>query len=54
MAKAKFPVLAVILLVFAIVWLLSELRILLIDIPWVPAVLILIAIGLIYNRFRHD
>ena len=50
MAKNKFPVLAVILLLVAITWLLSELEILIIDIPWIPVILIVIAIGMIVNR----
>jgi len=50
--KRKFPVLATILLVFAVVWLLSELGYLVVNIPWIPVVLIIIAIGMIFNRFR--
>ena len=49
---AKFPVLAVILLLVAIAWLTSELGYLTINIPWIPIVLGIIAIGLIFNRFR--
>jgi len=37
--------------VFAIAWLLSELGYLVIDIPWIPVILIVIAVGLIFNRF---
>lgn len=52
MAKNKFPALAVILLLFALAWLLSDLGYLAIDIPWIPVVLGIIAIGMIFNRFR--
>jgi len=51
MAKIKFPVLAVILLVFGIVWILNDLGYLIIDVPWIPVVLIVIAIGMIANRY---
>lgn len=49
MAK-KFPTFAVILLLIGIAWLLSELRILTISIPWVPVIIIVIAIGMIVNK----
>ena len=51
MHKPKFPMLAVILLIFALVWLLSELGYLTLDIPWIPVILVVIAIGMIFNRF---
>ena len=50
MAKKKFPALAVVLLLFAIAWLLSDLEYLVIDIPWIPVILAVIAIGMIWNR----
>lgn len=46
----SFPTLAVILLVFAIAWLLREMEIIDINVPWLPVVLIIIAIGVIFNR----
>ncbi|MEK6873215.1 MAG: hypothetical protein AABW91_00030 [Nanoarchaeota archaeon] len=51
MAKKKFPTLAVILLAIGIIWLLTELNIITINIPWIPIALIIIAIGLIINRY---
>jgi hypothetical protein len=50
--KAKFPVLAVILLVFAVAWIFNELGYFKIDMPWIPIVLAIIALGMIFNRFR--
>lgn len=50
--RPKFPVLAVILLLFGFAWALSELSILIIDIPWIPVILIVIAIGMIVNRYN--
>ena len=51
MAKNKFPVLAVILLIVGIVWMLNELGYLIIDVPWIPVILVVIAIGMIANRY---
>lgn len=52
MTKNKFPVLAVILLMFALVWLFSDLGYWTIDLPWIPVILGIIAVGMIFNRFR--
>jgi hypothetical protein len=45
-----FPTFAVVLLVIGVLWLLSELGVMTIQIPWVPVVLIVVAIGMIINR----
>ncbi len=50
--KKKFPTLAVILLVLGLMWLLSSLSLITINIPWVPVMLIIIAIGMIINRYN--
>ncbi len=47
-----FPTFAVVLLVVGIIWLLNDLNIIMVNIPWVPMVLIIVAIGMIYNRFK--
>jgi hypothetical protein len=52
MTKTKFPTLAVILLVTGIVWTAEALGYLRINFPWLPAMLIIIAIGMIANRYR--
>lgn len=49
----KFPTLAVILLVAGIVWATDVLGYLSIDFPWLPVVLIIIAIGMIVNRYTR-
>ncbi|MBU0894454.1 MAG: hypothetical protein KKF48_05090 [Nanoarchaeota archaeon] len=51
MTKTKFPVLAVVLLLFALVWVFTELGYFNITVPWIPIVLAIIAIGMIFNRF---
>jgi len=48
--KGKFPTLAVILLIFGVVWLITELGYLTINIPWTPIIVVIIAIGMIFNR----
>jgi hypothetical protein len=52
MAKLKFPTLAVILLVLGIVWLFNDMNIININVPWIPIVLIVIAVGIIINRYQ--
>ncbi len=48
--RRTFPTLAFIILVFAGLWLLRELEIIDFKLPWLPVVLIVIAIGIIFNR----
>jgi hypothetical protein len=48
--RRRFPILAVIVLIFAGLWLLRELDIVDIQLPWLPVVLIVIAIAVIFNR----
>jgi len=51
--KRKFPTLATILLVLGIVWFLNDLRVLTFNVPWVPLIIIVIAIGMIFNRYNN-
>jgi len=51
--KKKFPILAAILLVIGIVWFLNDLRVLTINVPWVPLVILIIALGMIINRYNN-
>ena len=48
--RRRFPFLAVILLVFAFVWLLREVGYITWNLPWLPIVLIIVAVGVIFNR----
>ena len=48
--RRSFPTLAFIILIFAAFWLLRELEILDINLPFLPVVLIIIAIGIIFDR----
>ncbi len=52
MAKNKFPVLWTLLLIAGIVWLINEMFYFSINLPWLPVILIVIAIGMIANRYR--
>jgi len=49
--KTKFPTLAAILLIFAVVWIADEVGYLAFNVPWIPVVLAIIAIGMIANRY---
>ncbi len=51
--KKRFPTFAVILLVIGIVWLLNDLNVFSINLPWIPAILVIIAIGMIVNRYSE-
>jgi uncharacterized membrane protein YoaK (UPF0700 family) len=51
--KPKFPVLATLLLVLGLVWILNDLSVINLNLPWVPVILVVIAIGMIWNRFRE-
>lgn len=48
--RRKFPVLGFIILIFASLWLLREMEVIDFYVPWLPVVLIVIAIGIIFNR----
>ena len=48
--RRSFPTLGFIVLVFASLWLLREINVVDIRVPWLPIVLIVIAIGIIFNR----
>jgi hypothetical protein len=50
MTNKKFPSFAIMLLIVGIIWLLNELNLIKINIPWIPIVLIIISIGMIVNR----
>ena len=52
MARAKFPVLWTLLLIFGLGWLVNELGYYTINIPWGPVIVVVLAIGLIVNRYR--
>ena len=49
--KKGFPTFAVIVLILAVLWLLSDSGILAISIPWVPLIVTIIALGWIINYY---
>jgi len=51
MAK-KFPIFWTIVLVFGIAWLLEEMNLYSLDLPWLPVILIIVALGAIFNKFN--
>lgn len=50
MCERKFPTFGVLLFIAGVMWLLEELKVIVIDIPWLPIVLIVVALGMIMNR----
>lgn len=48
--RRRFPFLGVIILIFASLWLLREMDVIDFYVPWLPVVLIVIAVGIIFNR----
>ncbi|MBR9698849.1 hypothetical protein GOV09_00125 [Candidatus Woesearchaeota archaeon] len=52
MKKDKFPTFAVIILVIAVIWLLTDLGVIAINVPWIPLILIIIAVGWIADSFK--
>ena len=53
MAKRKFPVLAVLLLILGLSWLLQDFYAVNLDLPWLPVIVVVIAIGMIWNRLKE-
>lgn len=52
--KPKFPTFAVVLLAIGIIWFLNEINVIpWANIPWIPVVLIIVAMGMIINRYRE-
>lgn len=49
----RFPTLAIALLVVGIIWLLNDLKLISINIPWIPIILIIVAVGMIFNKFFY-
>lgn len=52
--KKKFPTFPVILLVAGIIWLINEIGLVKIDLPWIPIIVIIVAIGMIVNRYSEE
>ena len=50
--KKKFPTFAVLVLIAGIIWLLSELKIINIDVPWLPLIVIVLSLGWIISHYR--
>jgi hypothetical protein len=49
--KNRFPTFGFLLLVFGVLWLLSDLNVIKVDVPWWPVLLIVISIGWIINHY---
>ena len=51
--KRKFPVLATLILIFGLAWLFSALYGVAVNLPWLPIIIVVIALAMIFNRFRE-
>lgn len=52
--KPKFPTFAAVLLAIGVIWFLNEINVIpWTNIPWIPVVLIIVAVGMIMNRYRE-
>ena len=49
---STFPTFAVIVMVVAVIWFLSDLAVITINIPWIPLIVGIIAIGMIINHCK--
>jgi len=52
MAKNKFPTFWVIVLIFALAWILNDMNLINLNLPWLPVIIAIVAIGAIFNRFN--
>jgi hypothetical protein len=50
-AKRSFPTFAVVILVLGLLWLLSDLNVITVDVPWFPVVLIIVALGWLADHY---
>jgi len=48
--KKHFPTFAWLILIFGVVWLLQDLRIIKFNVPWLPIIVIVVAVGMIINH----
>ncbi len=48
-----FPTFALIVLLIGVFWLLSDLNVLKVNVPWVPIVIIVVAVGWIADHFTR-
>jgi len=50
----KIPVFGILLLIIGIIWILQDFALITIDIPWVPIIVILIALAIILKRMENS
>ncbi|MEK6825358.1 MAG: hypothetical protein AABY00_01075 [Nanoarchaeota archaeon] len=50
--KNKFPTFAVLILIASVIWLLTELKVIKIYIPYIPVIAIILSLGWIINHYR--
>jgi len=53
MKNKTFPTFAIVLLVLAVLWMLSELGVLTISLPWLLIIVVIIALGMVVNHYSR-
>ena len=51
--KKGFPTFAVLLLIVGVLWLLSEINVITISVPWWPVILIVISLGWVIDHYAN-
>jgi hypothetical protein len=49
----RHPLFAVILLVIGVLWILSDMGVITLDVPWLPLVVVVYAMGKLYKMHYH-
>lgn len=52
--RSKFPVFWMVILLLGVAWLLGELGVFNVDVPWIPVIVVVTALGMIYNRLNKN
>ncbi|MBW2984746.1 hypothetical protein KY361_06520 [Candidatus Woesearchaeota archaeon] len=50
---SEFPIFALIVFILALIWLLSELKVIITAIPWLPVIAIVVAINWIIDFYKE-
>ncbi len=52
--RKRFPTIIVLLALLAVLWLLSDMGILTVNVPWIPLALLVICIGWLINHYTPE
>ena len=51
--NGKFPIFAVLVLIIAILWFLSDLKVFSTNVPWLPLIVIILSIGMMIKHAHY-